>query len=85
MEGPSAENPLGLPRDNEGGVHQLQLKRLEGTGYERRINTCMDAMGFLATIQNGVVVFNSLVLPHQIAAILITEGDNSYTRLDQFI
>ena len=75
MEGPSADNPLSLPRDNEGGVHQLQLKRLEGIGHKSRIDACKDVMEFLATIHeiHGVVEFNSLTLPLQIAAILITE------------
>ena len=54
-------------------MHHLQLKQLEGIGYKNRINACKDVMGFLATIHNGVVEFNSLMLPLQIAAILITE------------
>ena len=75
MERPSADNPLSLPRDNEGGVHQLQLKQLEGIGYKSRANACNDVMRFLATIPeiHGVVEFNSLMLPLQIVAILITE------------
>ena len=75
MEGPSADNPLSLPRDNEGSVHQLQLKRLKGIGYKSRIDAYKDVMGFLTTIHeiHGVVEFNSLPLPLQIAAILITE------------
>ena len=72
---PSAENPLGLPRDNKGGVHQLQLKGLKGIGYESRIDTCKDVMGFLAAIHkiHGVVEFDSLTLPLQIVSILIME------------
>ena len=75
MEGPSAGNPLSLPRDSEGGVHQRRLKRLNRIGYKSRIEACQDVMEFLTTIHeiHGVVEFNSLTLPLQIAAILIME------------
>ena len=75
MEGPSVGNPLSLPRDSEGGVHQLRLKRLQGIGNKSRIDACKDVMEFLTTIPeiHGVVEFNSLTLPLQIAAILIME------------
>ena len=75
MEGPSAGNPLSLPRDSEGGVHQLRLKRLKRIQYKSRIDAFKDVMEFLTTIPeiHGVVEFNSLTLPLQIAAILIME------------
>ena len=71
--GYSAENPLGLPRDDKGSAHQLQLKRLKGTGYKRRIDACRDVIEFLDTIHNRMVVFKSLALPHHIVVILIME------------
>ena len=87
-EGPSADHPLSLPRDNEGGVHLLRLKRLEGIGYESRIDACKDVMGFLATIHeiHGVVEFNSLTLPLQIVVILITEeAQGTHQQLEYFL
>ena len=88
VERPSADNPLSLPRDNKGGVHQLRLKRLEGIGYKSRIDACNDVMGFLATIHEiyGVVEFNSLTLPLQIVAILITEeAQGTHQQLERFL
>ena len=88
MERPSADNPLSLPRDDEGGVHQLWLKQLEGIGYKSRADTCNDVMRFLATIPeiHGVVEFNSLTLPLQIVAILITEeAQSTHQQLECFL
>ena len=86
MEGYSQANPLGLPRDEQGGMHQLELKQHKGTGAEVRSTTCMDVVRFLPTIPNGVVTFNSLPLTQQIAAILIMETDQqSHQRLEGFL
>ena len=86
MEGSSEANPLGLPRNEQGGVHQLELKQHEGTGAEARGPTCIDVVRFLPTILNGVVTFNSLLLTQQIAAILIMETDQqSHQRLEGFL
>ena len=48
----------------------------EGIGYKSRIDACQNVMEFLTTIHeiHGVVEFNSLTLPLQIAAILIMEA-----------
>ena len=86
MEGSSEANPLGLPRNEQGGMHQLELKQHKGTGAEARGATCMDVVRFLSTIPNGVVTFNSLLLTQQIAVILVVETDQqSYQRLEGFL
>ena len=88
MENPSADNPLSLPRDDKGSVHQLRLKQLEGIGYKSRADACKDVMRFLATIPEiyGVVEFNNLTLPLQIVAILITEeAQGTHQQLECFL
>ena len=73
-----------LPLENGGLPHQLQLTRLEGLDAARRTNLCTAVLEHLAAT-DVMFFFNSLPQPHQIVAILITEGDNTHTRLDQFI
>ena len=86
MEGFLEVNPLGLPRDEQGGVHQLELKEHEGTAERPRGLTCMRVVRFLPSIPNGVVTFNSLPLIQQIAVILIVEADElSHPRLEGFL
>ena len=75
MEGYSEANPLGLPRDDQGGVHQLELTSLKGTGFDVRSTACIGVVGFLPTIPNGVATFNNLTLPQQMAEVLIAEED----------
>ena len=86
MEGYSQENPLGLPRDDQGGVHQLRVEVLAGTDHEPRANACTCLCGFLPTLPNGVTIFNNLTLPQQMAAVLITEEDQqTHQRLEHFL
>ena len=84
MMEPREANPLGLPLENGTLPHQLQLTRPEGVDAARRTNLCTPVLEHLAAT-DGMFFFNSLPQPHQIAAILITEGDNTHTRMDQFI
>ena len=78
MMEPTEANPLGLPLENSGLPHQLWLTRPEGVDAARRTNLCTPVLEHLAAT-DGMFFFNSLPQPHQIAAILITEGDNSHT------
>ena len=75
MEGFSPENPLGLPRDDQGVVHQLKLMEVEGTEARPRCLRSMAVFGFLPSLNNGVATFNSLPFMQQIAAILIINTD----------
>ena len=84
MMEPTEANPLGLPLENGGLPHQLRLTRPEGLDAARRTNLCTLVLEHLAATE-GTFFFNSLPQPHQVAAILITEGDNTYTLMDQFI
>ena len=77
------ENPLALPLE-DGLPHQLRLTRPEGMDPARRTNICTAVWEHLATT-NGMGFFNGLTQQHQIAAILIIEGDNTHTRLNKFI
>ena len=86
MEGFSQENPLGLPRDDQGVVHQLQLIELEGTEARPRCLRSMAVFGFLPLLPNGVATFNNLPLMQQIAAILIVDKEReTRPRLSGFI
>ena len=76
--------PLGLPLGNDNLLHQLWLTRPEGLDAARRTNLCTLVLEHLAATE-GTFFFNSLHQPHQVAAILITEGENTHTRMDQFI
>ena len=77
-------NLLALPLENGGLPHQLRLTRPLGVDAIRRTNLCMTVLEHPAAT-NGMGFFNGLTQLHQIVAILITEGDNTHTRLDQFI
>ena len=78
-------NLLGFPMGPDNLPHQLQLtrpNRLDATG---RTNLCTPVLEYLAASQ-GTFYFNALTQPHQVAAILILEEDNtSHTRMDVFI
>ena len=78
------DNPLALGLEEGGLPHQLRITQPEGVDAARRSNICTTVLEHLATT-NGMGFFNGLTQLHQIAAILITEGDNTHTRLDQFI
>ena len=80
----SEENPLALPMEEDGLPHQLQLTQPDGVEATRRINICTIVLEYLATT-HGMGFFNGLTESHQITAILIIEGDNAHTRLDQFV
>ena len=78
------DNPLALPLEDGSLPHQLRLTRPEGVDAARRTNLCTLVLEHLAATE-GMFFFNSLHQPHQVAAILITEGDNTQTRMDRFI
>ena len=82
---PTEENPLGLPLGQDNLPHQLRLTRPDGLDAARRTNLCTLVLEHLAA-NEGTFFFNSLHQPHQVAAILIIEEDNTtHTRMDQFI
>ena len=85
MEALTADNPLGLPQDQNNHPHQLWLQRPEGTEAARRTALCTPVLEHLATTKQGMFFFNSLHQAHQVAAILITEEENTHTRLEHFI
>ena len=62
MEESLEANPLGLPRNEQGGMYQLELKQHEGAEAETRGQTYMRVVRFLSWIHNRVVTFNSLPL-----------------------
>ena len=70
----SLENPLGLPRDDQGRAHQLQVEKIIRTDYGERSCTCRALGNKLRTLSNGAIeLFNNLTQPQQIIAILIRE------------
>ena len=81
---PTEANPLGLPLGNDNLPHQRRLAWPEGTDAARRTNLCTLVLEHLA-VTEGMLFFNSLHQPHQVAAILITEEGNTHTRMDRFI
>ena len=81
---PMEENPLGLPLGQDNLPHQLRLTRPHVLDAAGRTNLCTLVLEHLAVTQ-GTFFFNSLHQPHQVEAILITEGDNTHTRMDRFI
>ena len=81
---PTEENPLGLPLGQDNLPHQLRLTLPDGLDAARRTNLCTLVLEHLA-VTEGTFFFNSLHQPHQVAAILITEGDNTHTQMDRFI
>ena len=83
MMEPTEPNPLGLPLENH-LPHQLRLTQPEGLDAAWRANLCTLVLEHPAATE-GTFFFNSLPQPHQVAAILITEGDNTHTSMDQFI
>ena len=86
VEGASLENPLGLPRDNQGAVYQLQLAAVKGTEPRARCLRAIEVFNFLPSISNRIMIFNNLSLMQQIAAILIIEMDRkTCPRLSGFI
>ena len=80
MEGFSRENPLGLPRDSQGQVHQLWIDTLEGNDQDLRYNVCTVFCGVLNTLPNGATSFNNLTQPQQIIAVRIRENDQQHPR-----
>ena len=82
---PTEANPLGLPMGPENLPHQLQLTRPNGLNAAGRTNLCTPVLEHLAASQ-GTFYFNALIQPHQVAAILIIEEDNtSHAQMDVFI
>ena len=73
MEGYSQENLLGLPRDDQGGVHQLRVEVIDGTDQEPRINAPSSLCKLLHALPNGVTAFNNFMLPQHIIASQIVE------------
>ena len=84
MMEPTEANPLGLPLENGSLLHQLWLTRPEGLDATRRTNLCTLVLEHLAATE-GTFFLNSIPQPHQVVPILITEGDNTHTQMDQFI
>ena len=84
MMEPTEANPLGLPLENGSLPHQHRLTGPEELDAARRTNLCTLVLEHLAATE-GAFFFNSLPQPHQVAATLITEGDNTHTQMDQFI
>ena len=77
-------NPLGLPLEPNGLPHQLRLVRPGDQDMGRRTALCTTAFNFLA--QSGQTArFNILERPYQIAAVLIIDEPNTFTRLEAFI
>ena len=85
MEALTADNPLGLPYGQNNRPHQLWLSRPEGTEAARRTALCTTVLEHIAATEQGMFFFNSLHQAHQVAAILITEEENTHTRLEHFI
>ena len=82
---PMNANPLGLPLEEDEAPHQLRLTWPNGLDGALRTNLCTLRLEYLAASQ-GMFYFNALTQPHQVAAILIQEEDNtSYTQMDMFI
>ena len=77
-------NPLGLLLGADGHPHQLRLVQPEGQDVGRRTTLCTAAFYYLIQ-SRGTGYFNNLERPHQIAAILIRDEANTFTRLDHFI
>ena len=76
---------MGLPLGADELPHQLWLTRPNGLDTAGRTNLCMPVLEHLAASQ-GTFYFNALIQPHQVAAILIIEEDNtSHARMDVFI
>ena len=63
MEGYSQENPLGLPRDNQGHMHQLRVEVIARTNQEGRLNACATLCNVLSTLPNGATAFKNLTQP----------------------
>ena len=76
MMEPMEANPLGLPLEKGSLPHQLRLTRPEGLDATRRTNLCTLVLEHMAATQ-GTFFFNGLHRPHQVAAILIIEEDNT--------
>ena len=73
---PKNANPLRLPLEEDEAPHQLRLTRQNRLDGARRTNLCTPRLEYLATSQ-GMLYFNALTQPHQVAAILIQEEDNT--------
>ena len=71
MEALTADNPLGLPRDQNNHPHQLQLRRPEGTEAARRTTLCTPVLEHLAMTDQGIFYSNGIHQAHQVEAILI--------------
>ena len=79
MEALTADNLLGLPRDQNNRAHQLRLRRSDGTEAARRTALCTPVLEHLATTDQGIFFFNGIHQAHQVAAILIAEEANPHT------
>ena len=82
---PTNANPLGHPLEEDEAPHQLRLSwsnRLDGAP---RTTLCTPRLEYQAASQ-WMFYFNALTQPHQVAASLILEEDNtSHTQMDVFI
>ena len=84
MEGFSQENPLGLPGDAQGQVHQLRIDTLKGNDQDLRYNACAVFCGILNTLPNGATSFNNLTQPQQIIAVRIREEQQGSHRVLEY-
>ena len=73
MEEITADNLLGLPRDQNNQAHQLRLRRPDGTDAARRTALCTPVLAHLATTNQGIMYFNGLHQIYQLAAILLAD------------
>ena len=73
---PMNANPLGLPLEEDEAPHQLRLTRPKALDGAPRTNLCTPRLEYLAN-SGGTFYFNALTQPHQVAAILIQEEDNT--------
>ena len=69
----SADNPLGLPLDNDRQASALKVMALDGEEHPARITQCTAFFTFLGSLDRYVQAFNRLPRQQQIIAVLIQE------------
>ena len=77
-------NPLDLPLDQGGRLHQLKLTRINERDAERRVAVCTPAINHINRT-GATALFNGLDRNSQIAALLIEEEEGTHARLDAFL
>ena len=88
MEGFSQNNPLGLSRDDQGQVHQLQLYARNREGRDKRLTACAALCSLLNGQEKYTTVFNSLTYPQQVIVTQIREDareQNPHRVLDHYL